>query len=69
MNGRERVRMGENDLGKMGHQDERWREIERDGEVDEWHMMPGLPLHLSLSHKQGFLCSLALFLGFVKYLT
>lgn len=30
MNGGERVRMGENDLGKMGHSDER----ERRGEVD-----------------------------------
>ncbi len=39
VNGGEMVRRGENDLGKMGHRDGIRRRTERDGEVDEWHMM------------------------------
>lgn len=30
VNGGERVRIGENDVGKMGHYDERWREGKRE---------------------------------------
>ncbi len=34
VNGGERVRIGENDMGKMEHYDER----EREREVDQWHV-------------------------------
>lgn len=49
VNGGKRVRIGENDMWKMGHYDERWRG--REGEMERWtsvHVKQRLQSQLSI---------------------